>query len=595
MKDRFIRGGLTALLLFGFLLSPACAFAETEDACFSKSDYNNVAGEAVDAVITLEGDRGTLSDPTRGQSGNPVIIERKGVYRVTGKAEGVSILIREPKKSGNIYLVLDHVTMVNAEGPCIEAQAAEKTILQCVGDSSLISSSEKGAAVLSEDALTINGSGSLQIEAGKNGIHSRDALRITGASLNIRAGNDGMKGKRGVYIDGGRITVESSYEALEGGEVLIRDGEIRLFASDDGINAAGEDGLQGDVIIAGGSVYLNAGGDAIDSNRSILISGGTTLVDGPANSRNSIFDKGDGDDALLSVSGGTVLAIGSAEKTKNFTDGTQYARMELISGQVGDLISTDDGSGICLSAGKDFGCVIYSSPSFTPDSRILVTPASDREEDSGLSDDASGFVLLSDAVPDAVLEIRCYSTYNLVGERIEGYEEPLAFLTEEAAAALREVSDELEGKGFRLKIYDAYRPQSAAAQIRRWALDPADQRMKEQFYPDLDKDLLLRHSCISEQSGHERGSTVDLTLFDTATGRDVDMGGPYGLFGQLSLPEAAELSPEQRANRMLLREVMYAHGFLPSEDAWWHFTLEDEPYPDSCFTFPVNSDSLKAS
>ena len=217
------------------------------------------------------------------------------------------------------------------------------------------------------------------------------------------------------------------------------------------------------------------------------------------------------------------------------------------------------------------------------------TPA---ESDVPLSDDASGFVLLSDAVPDAILEIRYYSTYNFVGRRIEGYEEPLAFLTKEAAEALKAVSDELKEKGYRLKIYDAYRPQMAVSDFMAWALDDEAVEMKEYFYPDLEKDTLFPQGYIAEHSGHSRGSTVDLTLFDMTTEKEVDMGGTFDFFGELSHPDYTDITPEQYANRMLLREAMLAHGFTPLAEEWWHFTLADEPYPDTYFTFPVNSDSL---
>ena len=148
-------GKIAALCLSLLLLLPTAASAEEGDA-FSKSDYNNVAEEAEDAVITLEGDHGTLSDETRGRSGNPVVIERKGVYRITGRSDGVSIRIKEPKKSGNIYLILDHASMTNQKGPCIEAEAAEKVILQCVGENSLVSMSDSGSPLYSEDDLTVN-------------------------------------------------------------------------------------------------------------------------------------------------------------------------------------------------------------------------------------------------------------------------------------------------------------------------------------------------------------------------------------------------------------------------------------------------------
>ena len=226
---------------------------------------------------------------------------------------------------------------------------------------------------------------------------------------------------------------------------------------------------------------------------------------------------------------------------------------------------------------------------------MALVPAAVGAEDADvkLSDDASGFVLLTDAVPDAILEIRYYSTYNFVGDRIDGYEQPVALLTREAAEALRAVSDDLVARGYRLKIFDAYRPQKAVSHFMRWALDFEDTRMKAYFYPELEKDVLFPLGYIAEHSGHSRGSTVDLTLFDMTTEREVDMGGTFDYFGQLSHPDYTDITPEQYANRMLLREVMLAHGFRPLEEEWWHFTLDSEPYPDTYFTFPVSTDSVR--
>ena len=209
-----------------------------------------------------------------------------------------------------------------------------------------------------------------------------------------------------------------------------------------------------------------------------------------------------------------------------------------------------------------------------------------------LSDDASGFVLLTDAVPDAILDIRYYSTYNFVGARIDGYEQPTARLTKEAAAALAAVSRDVLAKGYRLKIYDAYRPQQAVLHFVRWAKDSADTRMKPYFYPDLDKSELFARGYIMEHSGHSRGSTVDLTLFDMRAGKEADMGGTFDFFGLRSHPDFTALTREQYQNRMLLREAMLAHGFKPLAEEWWHFTLADEPYADTYFTFPVNEASV---
>lgn len=202
--------------------------------------------------------------------------------------------------------------------------------------------------------------------------------------------------------------------------------------------------------------------------------------------------------------------------------------------------------------------------------------------------DASDFVLLSDAVPDVILEMRYYTTYNFIGDRIDGYDAPCALLTKEAAAALRGVSDELGEKGYRLKIYDAYRPQTAVDHFVRWAEDTADIRMKACFYPELDKSVLFESGYISRHSAHSRGSTVDLTLFDISTGKDVDMGGTFDYFGERSHPDFRGVSQEQYANRRLLRDAMTSHGFHGISTEWWHFTLNDEPFPETFFSFPVD-------
>lgn len=211
-----------------------------------------------------------------------------------------------------------------------------------------------------------------------------------------------------------------------------------------------------------------------------------------------------------------------------------------------------------------------------------------------VSDGSEGFVLLSDMVPDAILEIRYYSTYNFVGERIDGYEEPCALITKEAAQALKAVSDDMMGKGYRLKIYDCYRPQMAVDHFVRWAEDLEAEKMKPYFYPEVDKALLFEQGYIDVKSGHSRGSTVDLTLVDERTGKELDMGCAFDYFGEKSHPDyKGELTEGQIANRNILREAMIRHGFKPLATEWWHFTLVDEPYPDTYFNFVVSSDSVK--
>ena len=207
--------------------------------------------------------------------------------------------------------------------------------------------------------------------------------------------------------------------------------------------------------------------------------------------------------------------------------------------------------------------------------------------------DPSGFVLLADYVPHIVQEIRYYSTYNFIGERIDGYEEPCALLTKEAARALKAVSNEVFVQGYRLKVFDAYRPACAVKSFVLWGIEDQDIRMKPYFYPDLEKQELFAKGYIAKQSSHSRGSAVDLTLLDMKTGKEVDMGSPFDLFSEVSHPDCREITEDQYENRMLLQNVMVRNGFEPIFCEWWHFSLKNEPYPDTYFTFPVSSEYLK--
>lgn len=222
------------------------------------------------------------------------------------------------------------------------------------------------------------------------------------------------------------------------------------------------------------------------------------------------------------------------------------------------------------------------------------------------NNETAQFVTITDVVPDAILEIRYYGTYNFVGTRIDGYQQPTALLTREAADSLRAVSDDVKALGYRLKIYDAYCPQSGVDHFMSWAANVSDTLMKTYFYPDLDKSVLFDQEYIMSKSGHTRGSTVDLTLFDMTTEKELDMGGTFDWFGPESHPdfcgnpETGEYtgnnskSPKRRKitakqfnNRMILRQAMLCHGFKPLATEWWHFTLENEPFPETYFTFPV--------
>ncbi len=199
----------------------------------------------------------------------------------------------------------------------------------------------------------------------------------------------------------------------------------------------------------------------------------------------------------------------------------------------------------------------------------------------------SGFVDLKETVPSVAVELRYYGENNFMGQRIDGYEAPICYVSISAAQALKAVQEELSSFGLGLKLFDGYRPQRAVNHFVRWAKDLNDTTMKGSYYPNVQKSELFEKGYIAARSGHSRGSTVDLTLIDLATSKELDMGTGFDFFSPLSSPTSREVTLQQRANRLLLRSLMLRHGFRPLEEEWWHFTLENEPYPMTYFDFSV--------
>ncbi len=202
-----------------------------------------------------------------------------------------------------------------------------------------------------------------------------------------------------------------------------------------------------------------------------------------------------------------------------------------------------------------------------------------------ISYDKTDFALISSVIDDAAYDIRYYSSNNFTGAKIDGYKAPRAYLTKEALAALAIAAEDLRSQGYRLLIWDSYRPQKAVDNFVRWINDPNDEGDKT-FYPQLQKSNLLAGMYIMEKSGHTRGSTVDLTII-RKDGGFVDMGGTFDLFSEISHPDYQNLTDEQKHNRQILRDAMVKAGFDPLDSEWWHFTLKDEPYKDTYFNFDV--------
>ncbi|GAA3801991.1 M15 family metallopeptidase [Streptomyces chiangmaiensis] len=229
------------------------------------------------------------------------------------------------------------------------------------------------------------------------------------------------------------------------------------------------------------------------------------------------------------------------------------------------------------------------------------------------------FVALRSVDPTILQEIRYFTPHNFVGERIDGYRQPLCILTRPAAEALHRAQVQLVRKGYTLKVYDCYRPQRAVDHFVRWAKDLGDQRMKAEFYPEVDKTRLFADGYIAEKSGHSRGSTMDLTVVrlparptrpyvpgeplvschapkdERFPDNSVDMGTGFDCFDTLAHTDDPRIVGEQRANRQLLKSTLEGLGFVNLAEEWWHYTYKPEPYPDTYFDFPVSMKSLTSS
>ncbi|GJE29326.1 M15 family metallopeptidase [Methylobacterium organophilum] len=197
------------------------------------------------------------------------------------------------------------------------------------------------------------------------------------------------------------------------------------------------------------------------------------------------------------------------------------------------------------------------------------------------------FVDAGARVPGLVVEMRYAGAHNFVGRPIAGYAAPRCLLTRAATAALARAQADLAREGLGLKVFDCYRPTRAVADFVAWARDPAEARMKAEFYPEIDKADLFRLGYIAGNSAHSRGSTVDLTLVTRAEGREIDMGTPFDFFGPASGEGNKALTLPQAAHRARLRTAMIRAGFAPYPQEWWHFTLRGEPFPHTAFDRPI--------
>ena len=221
-----------------------------------------------------------------------------------------------------------------------------------------------------------------------------------------------------------------------------------------------------------------------------------------------------------------------------------------------------------------------------------------------------GFVHLLEAVPGIAQDMRYAGAHNFTAMPVPGYEAPTCIVTTETATALRAANAALTPHGYRLMVWDCYRPVRAVAAFVAWAEGP-DERAKAEFFPRVPKSELFTRGYIASRSRHSAGSTVDLTLIPLGRAAiptfaegaphidcaapygtrfddgGLDMGTGYDCFDGRAHGDDDEIGDAAKANRKLLADTMIAAGFRPYAEEWWHYTLRDEPFPEGGFDFPV--------
>lgn len=199
----------------------------------------------------------------------------------------------------------------------------------------------------------------------------------------------------------------------------------------------------------------------------------------------------------------------------------------------------------------------------------------------------NGFVYLDEAVPGVFCDAKYATDDNFTGAVVEGYRARRVVGAVALAEGLKEALERAQESGYGLLLWDGYRPQRAVDCFLRWANAREDGRTKERHYPRINRRDIVPMGYVAARSGHSRGSAIDLTLCDPRTGVPADMGGGFDLMDERSWHGAGGLDAGVTARRALLREIMEACGFQPYEREWWHYTLKNEPWPDTYFDFPI--------
>jgi zinc D-Ala-D-Ala dipeptidase len=197
------------------------------------------------------------------------------------------------------------------------------------------------------------------------------------------------------------------------------------------------------------------------------------------------------------------------------------------------------------------------------------------------------FVFVDELVPGLRWDAKYATWDNFTGKPVDGYLLNRIIGTKALCAALREAQEKAASLGFGLLVWDGYRPQRAVDCFLRWSKQPEDGRTKQRYHPNTSRAEMFENGYVATRSGHSRGSTVDLTLYRLDTGELAAMGGDHDLMDPISHHGAEGIAPEEAENRQHLCSIMEACGFARYDSEWWHYTLKDEPYPDTYFDFPI--------
>lgn len=376
-----------------------------DDSIFTERDLEQTYDESAAEKITLSGSE-------------DVEITNEGVYVLSGSLENATVVVNV-KDDEKVQLVLNGVTITNENKAAILVVNADKVFLTTGKDSknTITTSGEFetygdisniDAAIFSKDDLTINGLGTLSVSAGNgHGIVSKNDLRITGSTINITAAEHGLSGKDAVkicdgtinitagekgiksknsdeegkglvYICGGNITISAGTEGIEGTKLYIKGGEIDITAKDDGLNAASKFDEDIELEISGGKVHINANSDGIDSNGSILVSGGETYVSGSVSDGDGALDY----ETTATITGGTFVAAGMSGMAENFgSDSTQGTMLVNVNTrQENKEITVKDSDGktiISWTPDKSYNSVVISTPDIVKSNTYTVALGSE--------------------------------------------------------------------------------------------------------------------------------------------------------------------------------------------------------------------------